>query len=126
MNCPACNARVVAFAVPTELREHLPGEATHAALCTQCLRLHRAEEETGTFADVDESFPTGEAGVAMAIAIGLLDSLALHRRSIAVLFERVETDGVDPFLVLDRIAAAETTDSAVDLDSRRRQVEQLL
>jgi hypothetical protein len=126
MHCPACRAPVVAFAVPADLRGYLPSEATHAALCTSCLRLHQAEETGGAFTDVHPAFPTGEAGVAMAIASGLLESLALNKAAIADLFREVESQGADPYLLLETLAESEELDPVVDLAGRRRQLEQLL
>lgn len=115
---------MVAFAVPPSLREHLPGEETAAAVCPSCLALRPAEEPdpNPAFERFGAAFPTGEGAVPMALLVGLLDSLALHRREIAALLERVERAGVDPLLVVARLDA--TPD--YDLDRRRHQLEQFL
>ena len=127
MNCPACNGTVATFHVPEDLREHLPKPVEYAGLCTRCLRLHPAEEGGDPeFAGL-EAFPEStDASIPLAIAIGRLDSLALNRPTIEALFERVEAAGVDPLLVLDRLATAGSVQPAVDLGKRRHQLEQLM
>lgn len=129
MNCSACGAPAVAFAVPSALREYLPGDESGAALCTSCLRLHpTADPQSGTpdFGRVSDAFPEGEAAVPTALLVGLLDSLAQYRSEITALLERVERAGTDPFLVVDRLADDPDVDAAVDLRRRRHQLEQLL
>ena len=129
MDCPACGTPTVAFTVPAELREYLPGDDPGTALCTSCLRLHPAREPpTGRpdFAAVSDAFPEGEAAVPMALLVGLLDSLAQYRAEITALFDAVERAGTDPFLVVDRLADDPGIDAAVDLRRRRHQLEQLL
>ncbi|WP_049901834.1 DUF6276 family protein [Halococcus agarilyticus] len=131
MDCPDCNSEVVAFAVPDDCREFVPGDETGVALCTHCLALHpapTADSEAGTnseadFTAVSPDFPTNEAAVPMALAVGLLDSLAVYRSEAEALLERVERAGADPLLVLDRLAADPDLDPGVDLDRRRRQLE---
>jgi hypothetical protein len=61
----------------------------------------------------------------MALTVGLLDSLVLHRATVEALLERVEREGTDPLLVLDRLADDPTLDPKPDLTTRRRQVAQL-
>jgi hypothetical protein len=127
MYCPDCNGQVTTFDVPEELREHLPEPVAHAGLCTRCLTLHPADEGgVPTFEEFD-TWPDGaDAAVPLAIAVGLLDSLALHRRSIETLFERAEAAGADPLLTLDRLNASGSVQPRVDLAARRRQIEQLI
>lgn len=126
MDCPDCGNETVAFAVPDEHRDLVPDEGERFALCTTCLALHPAmdPDPNPDFAAVSDAFPTGAAAVPMALAVGLLDSLALHRSDVEALLRRVESAGADPLLVLDRLAADPTLDPQVDLDTRRRQVEQ--
>jgi len=50
----------------------------------------------------------------------------MHREEITALLERVEREGVDPLLVLDRLDASYGEAAHVDLGRRRRQLEQLL
>lgn len=129
MDCPACGAATVAFAVPADLREFLPGGDPGAALCAECLRLHPVADppaELPAFAAVSDAFPDGEAAVPMALLVGLLDSLARYRAEITALLERVERAGSDPFLVVDRLADDPGIDAATDLRRRRHQLEQLL
>jgi hypothetical protein len=119
---------MVSFAVPAAFREHAPEESDHAALCPECLTLSTAESAPPTprFDRITSSFPEDDAAVPLALAIGLLDSLALHRRDIEALLEAVEEAGTDPLLVLDRLHAQGGVDPVFDLERRRVQVEQLL
>lgn len=114
---------MVSFAVPPDLREHLPGEEPGAAACPSCLALRPAGEPVTepAFERFGTAFPTGEAAVPMALGVGLLDSLAIHREAIVALFDRVERAGTDPLLVLSRLDA----DPPFDLERRRHQLEQL-
>ena len=128
MDCPDCDRPTVVFRVPGELREHAPG-GRHAAICPDCLRL---DPVTGATPDLDfgpilDSFPEGEAGRAMALGVGLLvDSLALNRDAIAACFAYAADRGVDPWLVVERLAAAGSVQPDADLDRARTQLEQLL
>jgi len=49
-----------------------------------------------------------------------------HRAEIMALYEEVERAGVDPLLVLDRLARDPDVRTDIDLAGRRRQLEQLL
>jgi hypothetical protein len=129
MACPECGSEQVTFRVPTDLREHLPEGAQSVAICTVCLALdpsRDASDESPDFASISDAFPDGDAGVAMALAVGLLDSLALFRSEISALLERVERGGTDPLLVLDRLEADSGLEPHFDVDRRRTQAEQLL
>ena len=120
--CPHCDADVVAFAVPPALREHAPADA--AAICTRCLRVVAADEagiaggvpDDPDFSEVDPAFPSGEAGVALALCCGKLESFALNRASIEALIDHAEVAGADAFAFFDRLDAPE---AAFDLDRRR-------
>ena len=128
MNCPDCGSATIAFAVPKRLREHA-GDEPAFALCTHCLSLHPAPERDADpnpdFSAVSDAFPTGEAAIAMALVVGLLDSLALYRTEIEALLEHTERAGTDPLLVLDRLATDPELDPKTNLETRRRQVAQL-
>ncbi|WP_435180648.1 DUF6276 family protein [Halorussus sp. AFM4] len=129
MTCPECGGEQVAFRVPADLREYLPETSAFAALCARCLRLEPADDAPDgepDFARIGDAFPGGETGAAMALAVGLLDSLALYRGEIGALLERVERGGTDPLLVLDRLDAEPGVEPDFDLDRRRTQAEQLL
>jgi hypothetical protein len=130
MDCPTCDAPVVEFAVPAEMQEFLPGSESAAALCTRCLALHPVDSApTGDpeFERISDGFPSNaEAALPLALLIGLLDNLALYRAEISTLLERVERAGTDPLLALDRLARDPDIDAEVDLQGRRRQLEQLL
>jgi hypothetical protein len=127
MHCPNCDAPMVAFEVPEDYRDHAPGASAQAALCPECLTLEPAEDAPADpgFDRISDAFPTGEAGVPLALAIGLLDSLALNRGAIEALLEAVERAGTDPLLVLDRLHVQGGVDPVFDLDRRRHQVQQL-
>ncbi|WP_276299422.1 DUF6276 family protein [Halorussus lipolyticus] len=133
MPCPECTSEQVAFRVPAELQEYLPEETETAAICTVCLALvlgdasvAESPPESPDFDRISDAFPGGDAGVAMALAVGLLDSLALYRSELAGLLERVERAGTDPLLVLDRLDADPELEPHFDVDRRRTQAEQLL
>ena len=122
MPCPHCDADVVGFAVPAALREHAPADA--AAICTRCLRVAPADEAglAGDVSDdpdlsrVDPAFPSGEAGIALALCCGKLESFAPNRESVEALIDHAERAGADVFAFLGRLDAA---DAAFDLDRRR-------
>ena len=128
MDCPDCGASMVAFDVPVGYREHAPGSSAAAALCPSCLALVSAESAPADprFNRVSDAFPTGEAGPPLALAVGLLDSLALHRPELEELLPAAERAGVDPLLVLDRLHAQGGVEPDFDIDRRRHQLEQLL
>jgi hypothetical protein len=130
MDCPVCNASMVAFRVPEAYLFHAPDGAT-AALCPACLTLTDdvADPPVPSEADFDrvvEGFPECDTGAVMAIAIGLLvDSLALNRHAVRELFDAVSDAGHDPWLVIERLAAAGTVQPEADLGKLRQQLEQL-
>lgn len=130
MDCQACETELVTFPVPLEYREHLPSDESAAGLCPVCLSLQPFDESVSgdpDFASVSDSFPSDpDVAIPLAILVGLLENLALNRASIAELVAAVEAAGVDPMLVLDRIAAEPGIDAKTDLRGRRRQLEQLL
>ncbi|MFW5949517.1 MAG: DUF6276 family protein [Halolamina sp.] len=129
MSCPACGAPVVAFAVPPALRDHAP--AAESAICSRCLRTFAASDvdvddvptpEDADFAAVHETFPSGRGGVAFALALGKLDSLALNRTSIEALCEAAEREGTDVRLALERLAGAESLEPPFDVERRTQQL----
>ena len=132
MDCPDCGGGTLPFPVPEEYRSLLPGEEPGAALCRRCLSLHPDPDpdppgEPPEFQRVSDALPANpDAAVPMALAVGLLDSLALYRSEIGDLLAAVERAGTDPLLVLDRLARDPELDPAVDFAGRRRQLEQLL
>jgi hypothetical protein len=129
MDCPKCGAATIAFEIPGELREYVPGDEPTVALCRRCLTLHPAPEtEASTdpdFTIVSDAFPRreDEGAIAMVLAVGSLDSFALYRREIEALIEQVEQAGTDPLLLLDRLADDPETEPAVDLRRRRQHLE---
>lgn len=127
MDCPACGAPAVAFAVPPAARDAAPGAV--AAICTRCLHLAAADapDDPPDFSPIVESFPAGEAGATLAVALGLVvDSLVLHKATIGELFEIAADRGTDPWLLLERLAASPTVRPDADLGRARRQLAQLL
>ena len=130
MSCPDCGGDLVPFPVPADLRQFLPGDEPGASVCRSCLALQPEAEPPSAvpdFTGLDGAFPDDDsAAVPLVLLVGLLDSLATHRAEITALLERVEREGVDPLLVLDRLDAGYGEQAHVDLGSRRRQLEQLL
>jgi len=144
VTCPHCDTAVVTFHVPEDLRSHAPEEATTASICPGCLVVGAVEGDG--VADPDEdaaaagdaapefdrvhgSFPDGEGGVAFALLIGTLPSIALHRESASALRERAEREGVDTALAFDRLVEAVHEADIVpefDLERRVRQLDSLL
>ena len=131
MDCPNCRARTVVFDVPSEYRNFVAEESDRAALCPECLTLavtgNEPIEPEPRFDRISSAFPTNEAAaVPLAIAIGLLDSLALNRVALQELVPAAEAAGADPLLLLDRLHVQGGVDPEFDIDRRRHQLEQLL
>ncbi|SDZ96401.1 hypothetical protein SAMN04488065_1453 [Haloplanus vescus] len=128
MPCSACGARSIAFTVPADLRAHAPGEGAAATICSRCLRTQPADEGAADpeFDAILPAFPSGEAGAALALALGLLDSLALRRDGIDDCCSYAERAGADVLLTLDRLVDAEDVEPHVDLSRRRHQLAELL
>lgn len=129
MSCPHCSGAVVAAAVPPALREHAPDAAV--AVCVRCLRVVPASEAgvaDAATADpdlsaADPAFPSGEAGIALALCCGKLESLAVNRASIEALAAHAERSGADVFAFFERLDAP---DAAFDLERRRAALRALL
>ncbi|KAA9399060.1 hypothetical protein Har1130_12705 [Haloarcula sp. CBA1130] len=129
MSCPDCGGDLVSFPVPADLRQFLPGNARGASVCRVCLALQpeTAPPEAVPDFGLSDAIPDDDgAAVPLLLLVGLLDSLAMHREEITALLERVEREGVDPLLVLDRLDSSYGEAAHVDLGRRRRQLEQLL
>jgi hypothetical protein len=129
-----CSGETVRFRVPPGLRAHAPGAGPGAELCLRCLRTGPADggPTEAWFAGEDPplpAFPTGEAGAALALTVGLLDSLALRRDAVEACCTHAEGAGGDVLLALDRLAdGAGRGELAphVDVDRRRRQLADFL
>lgn len=130
MDCPECGAEALPFAVESTYRDSFPGDEPGAAICSRCLTLHPVADPPASMPDfsrISDAFPSTEAAaVPMALLLGLLSSLATYRQEISTLLEDVERAGVDPLLVVDRLAEDSSIDAQTDLRGRRRQLEQLL
>ena len=124
--CPDCGADAVAFAVPDALADY--ADSPTAAVCTRCLRTHAVDDAPSEpdFSPVAEAFPDGDAGVAFALLVGKLGSLALNRPDIVALCEFAEREGADVLLTLDRLAASGSVDPHFDIDRRRPQLRNFL
>jgi len=130
MSCHASADDPLTLSVPADLRQYLPGETPAVTICRSCLSMEPADAGADNGPDLtalDDAFPSNaDAAVPLALLVGLLDSLALHREEITALLERVERAGTDPLLAVDRLAASYGDDAHVDLARRRHQLEQLL
>lgn len=135
MTCDHPAADRVVFAVPADLREFAPDGAAAASLCPTCLRLDAAPADAAPadaasdspdFAAVGDYFPSGRGGVALALLVGTLDSLALNRSAVEGLAAEAERAGADPFLTLDRLGADGSVHPHFDFERRRRQFESFL
>lgn len=130
MDCPECGAELLSFPVEPSYRDHLPGDEPGAAICSRCLALQPASDPSADVPDftvISDAFPSNDdAAVPTALMLGLLSSLAIYRQEISALLEQVERAGVDPLLVVDRLADDPAVESETDLRGRRRQLEQLL
>src|SRR6056297_353895 len=129
MTCQDCTAAPLAVPVPADLRQYLPGEPPAVAICRSCLAMEPIDgaDTVPDLTTLDEAFPSNaDVAVPLALLVGLLDSLALHREEITALLERVERGGTDPLLAVDRLADSYGADAHVDLARRRHQLEQLL
>ena len=140
MSCPDCSESRLRLAVPADYREFAPDSAERVGVCRTCLRVYPVATDEGTEITADLADPTelgdwvpaGDAGVGVVLLVALLDSLALNRSRIETLVDRLERDGADPLLALDRLANAVDTGEAggvephVDLTRRRPQLQQFL
>ncbi|MEZ3115093.1 DUF6276 family protein [Halobaculum sp. MBLA0147] len=129
-DCPTCSAGVVTVGVPTDLREYAPDDAAAVGLCPQCLTVTAVDsssaEDPPRFDRVAPPFPDGEAGVALALLIGKLPSLAVEKPAVRALRERAEAAGGDVVLTLDRLVAASDVEPHFALERKVVQMEQLV
>lgn len=130
MTCPDCGGETVEAPVPPAFTSYLPDDRPGLALCTHCLAVWPLDDppsELPAFDAVAEAFPSDpQKALPVVVMLALLDSLALYRSELDTLAEVAERRGVDPLLVLDRLAGDPTLDPGFDLDRRRHQLAQLL
>ncbi|MCG1004243.1 MULTISPECIES: DUF6276 family protein [Halobacterium] len=129
MSCPNCGGDRLQFPIPDAVAEFLPDDRPAATLCTICLRVSPADEAPDAYPDfssVSDAFPDGETGAVVACLLALLDRLVVHRSEAEAVATEAERRGVDVLLVLDRLAADAGLDPHIDLERRRRQLEQLI
>jgi hypothetical protein len=124
--CPDCGAEAVAFTVPERLGDYT--DADSLALCRVCLRTHAVDDASDApdFTAVIGEFPEGDAGIATALLLGKLGSLALNRADIVALCAFAEREGADVLLTLDRLAASGAVEPHFDIDRRRPQLRNFL
>ncbi|NUE01690.1 hypothetical protein HUB97_04165 [Halorubraceae archaeon YAN] len=67
------------------------------------------------------SFPEGERGIAVALLLGRLNQLALNRQSAEALCEYIIANGVDIYLLIDRIIENKSIEPHYDLQRRWEQ-----
>ncbi|MFB6302326.1 MAG: DUF6276 family protein [Haloferacaceae archaeon] len=127
---PDCEGRTVAFRVPPDLRDYAPEGAAVAELCARCLRTFPTDgadaEPAPSFDAVLDAFPDGEAGAALALALGRLDRLALERPAVVACCEYAERAGADVYLTLDRLGTAGSVVPHFDADRRKQQLRTFL
>lgn len=129
MSCPKCDGQMVAFSVPSAVQPHLPEEPPAAEICRDCLTLLPLETEPAAepdFSTILGEFPDGEGGAIAAAFVSRLGSLALNRADIEALADLAESEGVDVFLLVDRIAASGRIEPHFNIDRRRPQLRQIL
>ncbi|MEA1930393.1 MAG: DUF6276 family protein [Euryarchaeota archaeon] len=126
--CPRCEGPRFTVDVPAELTTYTDGSALDC--CPRCLSVAPGDSATidpePPFETVIRRFPTGTEGVALFLLLDRLDSLALNRSEIESLVDRLESNGVDLFLTLDRLLDAPDIQPSYDLARRRDQLEALL
>lgn len=126
--CPRCDGSRFTVDVPADLTTYTDAPALDC--CPRCLSVDpgdpAAVEPEPPFERVVRRFPTGSEGIALFLLLDRLDSLALNRSEIEALVDRLEPNGVDLFLVLDRLVADPDTEPHCDLARRRDQLEALL
>lgn len=126
MPCSRCESATVATDVPDTLSEFAPADAV--LVCTHCLTVEASDrgDADPDLSRISESLPPDVAGVASILLVDHLDSLALNRAEIEALVAVLEDEGVDPLLVLDRLAEQSDLDPVVAIGRRRHQLEQLI
>ncbi|ELZ09474.1 hypothetical protein C479_11670 [Halovivax asiaticus JCM 14624] len=128
MDCP-CTVDPVVFTVTESLRACAPDEAAVAAICPRCLTVAAVPDASSPepdFSRISVAFPDGEGAIALALALGLLDSLALNRSAIESALDAAERAGTDTLLVIDRLIDDPDVEPAIDLERRRDKLESLL
>lgn len=130
MTCPNCGGDELVFPVPEAVRDRLPDDRVGATICTNCLRVSPTDEAPDDYPDfspVSDAFPGGgETSAVLALLLALLDRLVLHREDADAVAAVAEGRGVDVLLFLDRLAADQSIDPELDVERRRRQLEQLI
>lgn len=130
MSCSACGEETITAPIAPELAGYLPDERPGIALCKRCLHVDPLDEppaEIPDFQTVSTAFPGDpDHALPVVIILALLDSLALYRSELDALASIAEKRGVDPLLVLDRLADDPALEPEMDLQRRRHQLVQLL
>ncbi|NIB99671.1 DUF6276 family protein [Halobacterium sp. R2-5] len=130
MSCPNCGGEELQFPIPEAVAEYLPDDRPAATLCTNCLAVAPADDvpdEYPDFTRVSDAFPAdGETGAGLACLLALLDRLVVHREDAERVATEAERRGVDVLLFLDRLAGDSGLDPQLDVERRRRQLEQLI
>ncbi|MFC7204784.1 DUF6276 family protein [Haloferax namakaokahaiae] len=127
MSCSECDGDTAVFAVPDDIASYAPDDAKRVSLCGDCLRVHASDDPVT--ADSNRSLadivPATDGGAALALVIGMLDSLALNRAAIVTCLEYAEADGVDVHLALDRLAES-VPEAHFDVARRHAQLDSFL
>jgi len=126
--CATCETECETVLVPAELSEYASAQAI--SYCSQCLAVEPTDTVTATdspsMTAIHPRFPSGPNGVGLLLLVEKLDSLALNRQAIESLCSYLESNGLDLFLVLERLCESPEIEPQIDLSRRRTQLEQLL
>jgi len=126
----ACDPTPVAFRVPPALYEVAPAET--AAICPRCLAVGAADAAVAEPADhpafdrVADVFPADYGGVALALLLGKIPSLAVEKPAVRTLRDHAEQAGVDVTLTLERLSEIDDVEPGFPLDRKVVQMEQLV
>lgn len=128
--CPECSGPTVVRPLPPELRGYLPGDPETIGICPRCVVVSPVDEPSADPV-TDESLPATlpddeDTRLTLVTLVTLLSSLALYREECEELVARLERQGVDPILALERLATDPDVELPFDVARRRAQLVQLL
>lgn len=130
MKCSNCGAELISFIIPEELHEYAPNNRSYSAVCQHCLQIESIQnrpKKTPIFNIISDEIPKNpEVAILIVLLVNLLSSIALNKDKILALIEQIEQKGVDPILILNRLAADPQINPKIDLNRRRSQLLQII